>query len=586
VICSKLFIAMMLLGLVWAMMCRTGEAQEAQEPFFEVVPVDTGFPNASVLPGLGKADDGTIYCAFSARQAAIMVMSSKDGGRTWSEPVQAISMPTPGYIVDNNFLCVDDKVTVYATFVPDPSPPYDDSDTLFATSQDGGKTWSEPGEIPIPHNYVCGKVHIPVWLDQNTVVMGYSWEKGADQAEGAKGEGAMICVSGVLISHNRGETWTPGGDVLVAPNITTDEPAIVRLNNGDLFMVCRTSKQRPYETRSHDGGLTWEEPVPSTFYGYNSPSCLLRLGDGAILRCWDNSPRQRYPLVAAISTDECETWSQPRVVMGPTVREKWGITGERACYPSAVQADDGAIVLAWWEQDTGNSRIARFNRAWVEAAEEYSGATVVAFGDSVTNGVRGDGEVTEEQTFRYLLGQKLRADNVEARIINAGIGGNNTTQGLGRIEQDIVARQPDVVIIMFGVNDAAMIDGGPRVRTEPRVALATYRENLVKMIEIIRAAGAKVVLCTPTPMSRAYVYQHLGEYATHDDINYMLRRYAQAAREVATETGVTLVDTFKLFTERPEGLELLQDGCHPGPEGHELIGEAVYEPVRAALASD
>ena len=147
------------------------EGNSVAEPFFEVVPVDTGFPNASVLPGLGKADDGTIYCAFTAHTATIMVMSSTDGGKTWSEPVKAIEMPGDGYICDNNFLCVGDKVTVYATFVPAPSPPFDDSDTLFATSTDGGKTWSEPGEIPIPHNYVCGKVHIPVWLDEDTVVI-------------------------------------------------------------------------------------------------------------------------------------------------------------------------------------------------------------------------------------------------------------------------------------------------------------------------------------------------------------------------------------------------------------------------------
>jgi len=41
------------------------------EPFLEVVPVDIGFPNASLLPDLGKADDGTMYYAFTAHTAVL-----------------------------------------------------------------------------------------------------------------------------------------------------------------------------------------------------------------------------------------------------------------------------------------------------------------------------------------------------------------------------------------------------------------------------------------------------------------------------------------------------------------------------------
>ena len=85
-------------------------------------------------------------------------------------------------------------------------------------------------------------------------------------------------------------------------------------------------------------------------------------------------------------------------------------------------------------------------------------------------------------------------------------------------------------------------------------------------------------------MSRKYAYSNVGEYAKHEDMNYMLRQYAEAAREVARETGATLVDTFQAFTERPDGLKLIQDGCHPSIGGQALIAETLTSVVRQALS--
>ena len=41
-------------------------------------------------------------------------------------------------------------------------------------------------------------------------------------------------------------------------------------------------------------------------------------------------------------------------------------------------------------------------------------------------------------------------------IINAGIGGHNTENARARLQKDVLSKNPDVVIIQFGINDAAI----------------------------------------------------------------------------------------------------------------------------------
>src|SRR4051812_27019526 len=76
--------------------------------------------------------------------------------------------------------------------------------------------------------------------------------------------------------------------------------------------------------------------------------------------------------------------------------------------------------------------------------------TIVTFGDSVT-AVRGHTEV-----YSTLLASDLAFSGKEVKVINAGIGGNTTSNGMARLQKDVLAHQPDVAVIMFGINDAAV----------------------------------------------------------------------------------------------------------------------------------
>ena len=103
-----------------------------------------------------------------------------------------------------------------------------------------------------------------------------------------------------------------------------------------------------------------------------------------------------------------------------------------------------------------------------------AGTTVVFLGDSITHGHR----LAQEAAFPYRLGQALGV-----RAINAGISGDTTEGGLRRIERDVLAHRPQVVVVALGVNDA--------FRQAPREATVA---NLRAITQRIRAQGAVVVL--------------------------------------------------------------------------------------------
>lgn len=191
--------------------------------------------------------------------------------------------------------------------------------------------------------------------------------------------------------------------------------------------------------------------------------------------------------------------------------------------------------------------------------------TIVALGDSVTLGVRRDGSVKPDQTFVALLGNEPGR-----KVVNAGIGGNNTDQMLARLNSDVLSHQPDTVIIMAGLNDAAYIDPGPVARTWPRVSAEKFEGNLTAMVRAIKAAGARVILMTPNPMTARYPYSNLGFYRGND-INHGLRLYHVATIEVGRKESACVVDVFDAIMKESQWESMLPDGIHPNPEGHRLI---------------
>jgi len=107
---------------------------------------------------------------------------------------------------------------------------------------------------------------------------------------------------------------------------------------------------------------------------------------------------------------------------------------------------------------------------------------VVCFGDSLTAGYGAD----EGQSYPDFLQKDLENDGYHYRVINEGVSGNTTKDGVDRVAA-VVKMKPALVVLEFGGND-----GLRGLKTE------TTRTNLSTMIVALKKSGAKVVIAGMT----------------------------------------------------------------------------------------
>lgn len=199
---------------------------------------------------------------------------------------------------------------------------------------------------------------------------------------------------------------------------------------------------------------------------------------------------------------------------------------------------------------------------------------IVCFGDSVTKAVRPG--VKPDETFCALLERSLTGPERPVQAINAGVGGNTTAHGLARFERDVLSHEPDYVVIMFGLNDSWIDDG----KTASRLTAAQYRDNLRRMIAMLRERHVGVVLMTPNPaIGPKYPPER----------NVTLKSYVEAVRELARSERLELVDVYGRFAELAvEGVDLnalFTDAMHPNPAGQKLIADMLAARFRTLLGS-
>ena len=200
--------------------------------------------------------------------------------------------------------------------------------------------------------------------------------------------------------------------------------------------------------------------------------------------------------------------------------------------------------------------------------------TVVAFGDSTTAPREG------LTVYPDLLQQHWRGRQPPVRVINAGVRGDNSDGALARMTMDVLAHAPQIVILRFGINDAAVDVWQTPPARQSRVPLAKFRQNMIKMVETVRAIDGIPVLCTPNPL--AWNEQTLALYGQNpylpeepDGFNILLRDYVTDIHTLAAEMEVPLVDLDGAFRQHhsdasPRWDVLLIDGMHPNNAGHRL----------------
>ena len=177
-------------------------------------------------------------------------------------------------------------------------------DMWHHSSEDGGKTWSEPQWIDHGYEYI-GSLNEVTVLGSGRMLVPFSYLSNRKTG---------LFVSTVILSDDNGLTWRNARNDLELDTggrhaeSGAAEPVTVELPDGRVWMLIRTQAGRLFESYSEDGGESWSQPSASIFRSSNSPAYLLRLRDGRVMMCWNNSIQDfhscvsysRQSLVAAI----------------------------------------------------------------------------------------------------------------------------------------------------------------------------------------------------------------------------------------------------------------------------------------------
>lgn len=181
---------------------------------------------------------------------------------------------------------------------------------------------------------------------------------------------------------------------------------------------------------------------------------------------------------------------------------------------------------------------------------------ILAFGDSITRG-QGDGPVSGSIP-RGIGGYPGRLQEMlGVPVINAGVPGENTSEGIARLPGVLAANDADFVIFLEGALDI-----------ENR-AVENAERNLEAMVGMARAAGAEVLIGTLTPTC-----------CTHRGIipNGSINTLNLAIEGIADRASIPVIDFHRAFVPSEEapydessGLLHLPDGLHPTSTGYDVM---------------
>ena len=192
---------------------------------------------------------------------------------------------------------------------------------------------------------------------------------------------------------------------------------------------------------------------------------------------------------------------------------------------------------------------------------------VIFFGDSITElGVKRDRYVGYILKMDSILKAEKKSDQFE--LIGSGISGNKVYDLYLRMEDDVLSKNPDIVVVYVGVND---------VWHKTLLGTGTDADKFEKfyqaIIDKLKARNIKVILCTPAVVGE--------KNDMSNPLDGDLNRYSNIIRDLAKKNNLPLIDLRKKFLDyenknNPENKEkevLTYDKVHMNDKGNQMLAE-------------
>jgi acyl-CoA thioesterase-1 len=195
---------------------------------------------------------------------------------------------------------------------------------------------------------------------------------------------------------------------------------------------------------------------------------------------------------------------------------------------------------------------------------------IIGFGDSITQG-------NMELNGAWPQELQVKLDNWKKgtyEVINKGINGNTTSNGLDRFESDIISNLPGILIVAFGINDC-----NHRAWAKvPRVSVAEYEKNIREFHRITTSKGGCCIfvvnhILQPLEGSR---FLNQGNEKTYQE---NLEAYNSTVRNLSLELNVPIIDFNKHIIEKAIDVQslLVEDGVHLSRYGYTVYTEYIFE---------
>ena len=169
---------------------------------------------------------------------------------------------------------------------------------------------------------------------------------------------------------------------------------------------------------------------------------------------------------------------------------------------------------------------------------------------------------------------------LDAEVINAGIGGNNTIQLLGRIEKDVLDKNPDLVVLMVGTNDM--------LNHNKMLPLDTYFQNLEQIVKQLKEQDIEVVMMSSPPVDSAYLFMRHDRGLFTKAPNEIMADVSLHVKDIAERNETQFIDLFAafsahnvpihdtdLFIRNPKNSGA-NDGVHFTSLGYHFVASQVY----------
>ncbi|MBR6680618.1 MAG: SGNH/GDSL hydrolase family protein [Clostridia bacterium] len=206
---------------------------------------------------------------------------------------------------------------------------------------------------------------------------------------------------------------------------------------------------------------------------------------------------------------------------------------------------------------------------------EHGPITIVAFGDSITHGFF-RGYVDYDAAYPNLLRRRILEvrDYVPVNVINAGIGGTTARASLSRMEKQVFAHLPDLVIVCFGLND---VNGSSE----------SYLDSLRAIFSECQRRNTDVIFMTPNMLNTRVAEDTPAQYVDYAAKTAQMQNsgrmdaYIESAVALAESMGVAVCDCYakwkKLAEEQDVTMLLANRINHPTEQMHALFADSLFE---------